>query len=404
MAGMLGNLSSGILDNLATSNAWNLSLDESEGGSMGMGKSLGASLGLHDGDLGMFDTNDVATGAAVSILEGDDELTAGLAGLQPGSGSGTYTDPLLDESSFNTPAGWSSEASREGWGVESHASWGDSALNHGAAVDIGKAFEAFHGVGNSGVFGGMLGGGDSFSSHATPSKLGGWSGMMGMNDLSSDLQSNSLLGAGLQGGWEASPPDTFLPAGEEGGAMATTQRSGKGQRGGKNRQQRDSANKGGGGGGGGGGGRGNGRGGGRGAQAAETAVPAEVAGGNNNANASGTNGEAAVEGGQVGGGGGGREKRGGSRNTSGRTSKRGGDKGDKSDKSSKPQAEESGGGASTPSGPDSSGGDATASGQAGSKTGRGRARGGGKAAAVTVPANIRVAAQNIVKQQRDAAP
>ena len=403
MAGMLGNLSSDILDNLATSNAWNLSLDESEGGSMGMGKSLGASLGLHDGDLGMFDTNDVATGAAVSILEGDDELTAGLAGLQPGSGSGTYTDPLLDESSFNTPAGWSSEASREGWGVESHASWGDSALNHGAAVDIGKAFEAFHGVGNSGVFGGMLGGGDSFSSHATPSKLGGWSGMMGMNDLSSDLQSNSLLGAGLQGGWEASPPDTFLPAGEEGGAMATTQRSGKGQRGGKNRQQRDSANKGGGGGGG-GGGRGNGRGGGRSAQAAETAVPAEVAGGNNNANASGTNGEAAVEGGQVGGGGGGREKRGGSRNTSGRTSKRGGDKGDKSDKSSKPQAEESGGGASTPSGPDSSGGDATASGQSGSKTGRGRARGGGKAAAVTVPANIRVAAQNIVKQQRDAAP
>ena len=96
-----------------------------------------------------------------SALEGDDELTAGLAGLQPGSGSGTYTDPLLDESSFNPPAGWSSEASREGWGVESHASWGDSALNHGAAVDIGKAFEAFHGVGNSGVFGGMLGGGDS---------------------------------------------------------------------------------------------------------------------------------------------------------------------------------------------------------------------------------------------------
>ena len=399
MAGMLGNLSSDILDNLATSNAWNLSLDESEGGSMGMGKSLGASLGLHDGDLGMFDTNDVATGAAVSILEGDDELTAGLAGLQPGSGSGTYTDPLLDESSFNTPAGWSSEASREGWGVESHASWGDSALNHGAAVDIGKAFEAFHGVGNSGVFGGMLGGGDSFSSHATPSKLGGWSGMMGMNDLSSDLQSNGLLGAGLQGGWEASPPDTFLPAGEEGAAISTTQRSGKGQRGGKNRQQRDSANKGGG-----GGGRGNGRGGGRGAQAAETAVPAEVAGGNNNANASGTNGEAAVEGGQGGGGGGGREKRGGSRNTSGRTSKRGGDKIDKSDKSSKPQAEESGAGASAPSGADSGGGDATASGQAGAKTGRGRARGGGKAAAVTVPANIRVAAQNMVKQQRDAAP
>ena len=375
VAAMLCNLSSDILDDLAKSSAWNLSLDESEGGGMGMGKSLGTSLGLDDGDLGIFDADNVATGAAISVLQGDDELTAGLAGLQPGGGigvgSGTYTDPLLDANCFNTPAGWSLEASREGLGMQSSASWGDSASNHGAAVDIGKSFQAFHGVGSSGVFGGMLGGGDSCASdsasHAAPSKLGGWSGKMGMSDISSDLQFSSRLGAGRQGrqgGWEASLPVPFLPAGDEGGAMATMKRSGKGRRGGKNRQHfsspaglfhslRDSASS-----------RGSGRGVRQGAQAAETAVPA---GGKYKTNAVGTNGEAvAVEGGQGGGGyGGGGEKQGGWQNTKGQTGKRGGDKSDYSDKSSTPQAEESGVGASTSSGADFSGGDATACGQAG---------------------------------------
>ena len=102
VAAMLCNLSSDILDDLAKSSAWNLSLDESEGGGMGMGKSLGTSLGLDDGDLGIFDADNVATGAAISepkdLCQGCVRLT--VTGNVTGKGS-PFCSPCITR--FSSP-------------------------------------------------------------------------------------------------------------------------------------------------------------------------------------------------------------------------------------------------------------------------------------------------------------
>jgi hypothetical protein len=156
----------------------------------------------------MEDTNNVATGAADFILEGDDEFADGMGmeDLDDNDGSGV----LIDDSSFNTPAGWAPAATREAWAGEQNtgsAAWDTNALSQGSAVNIEKAFGAFNGMG--------------YSLSVAQNNLV-WSGtMMGVgHDVGSTWQLNddglnSSQRLALPQGWSAPPPDSFQPAGDE---------------------------------------------------------------------------------------------------------------------------------------------------------------------------------------------
>jgi hypothetical protein len=153
----------------------------------------------------MEDTNDVATGAADFILDGDDE------GLCDGG------DDALLEHSFNAPVGWAPASSRAGWGGETSSvsgAWDTNALGQGSSVNIEKAFGAFNGVGNNSVLGGLA------SSFPTSQSNLVWSGsMMPMSfDVTSDWQlqndDTAHRTSGLPQGWAAPPPDSFQPAGD----------------------------------------------------------------------------------------------------------------------------------------------------------------------------------------------
>jgi hypothetical protein len=156
----------------------------------------------------MEDTNNVATGAADFILEGDDEFadSMGMEDLDDHDGSGV----LLDDSSFNTPAGWAPAATREAWAGEQNAglaAWDTNALSQGSAVNIEKAFGSFNGMG--------------YSLSVAQNNLV-WSGtMMGVgHDVGNTWQLNddgldSSQRLALPQGWSAPPPESFQPAGDE---------------------------------------------------------------------------------------------------------------------------------------------------------------------------------------------
>jgi hypothetical protein len=370
----------------------------------------------------MEDANDVVAMMAADLI-GDDEPAGSMQGLGDGG-----DDSLLDESSFNAPAGWASAASREQWsGETSTSSWSTHVLGQGPSVNIEKAFVAFNGVGNHGMLGGL-----SYSIPGAPQSNLVWSGtMMPMgNDVVSDWQMNNHIGLGSTQpqGWSAPPPDSFQPAGDEddgltaqegevGGSSRGEGGSGKGQRGGKNKQVRDAGK-------GSGGGRGGGkrgRGGGAVGVQVDTGMtealmskPAE-----NGAEAQGP--AAGAQGGGRGGrgSGGGGSGRAQSANTQSRSSRRNG-----GDKSGKGQAQADGsfagggspgaagaagsaGAGATPkehSNADGGGGEVQSGGTGGGggagggmKPARGKARGAGKM--VAVPANIRLAAQDVIKQR-----
>ena len=342
-------------------------------------------------DSGLFkmeDTNDVATGAADFILEGDDEPVSGIQNLNDDG----CNDDILDHSSFNTPAGWAPAASREAWGGEQMSgagAWDTRALSQGTAVNIEKAFGAFNGVGNNSMLGGL-----TYSLAGAQSNLV-WSGtMMSVGHdvasdwhLSNDEGSDTAQRMALPQGWSAPPPDSFQPAGDEMSqghpgrqdGLRGDGAAGKGQRG-RHRQQRDTTKTGGG----------------RGAQHKNRGSPAEFAGtadflSNKPAeNSQGVDASGANRGSRAG--------RPQSANSQSRGKRNAAEKGARAQQQPDGQTSSAAGPGTIPK---ESSGEKTGVGTAGGKNARGKARGAGKV--VPVPANIRIAAQDHIVKQRDAA-
>lgn len=323
----------------------------------------------------MGDTNDVATGAADFILEGDDEPASGMQELSDGG------EESLLEHSFNAPAGWAPASSRAGWGGEAGTGAGawdlSQGLSQGSSVNIEKAFGAFNGVGNNSVLGGL-----AYGIPASKSNLV-WSGsMMGIGDLANDWQLNNEgdenAGLRMPQGWSAPPPDSFASVGDVGGE---SQRSGhpdrdKG-RGGRNKP-RDPK-------GGGGGGRG-----GQKSRAVDPSADWSSKSSENGDPDAGAN--IAARGGRSVG----RQQ---SANAQSRN-KRGGERGGRP---SSAYAEGLG------AVPKLEGADKAMEGEGGSRVGgrssRGKARGSAsRPAMLAVPENIRLAAQDMVKQSQEGPP
>ena len=324
------------------------------------------------------DTDNVATGAADFILEGDDEPAAGM-------GMEDLDDNDGNDSSFNTPAGWAPAASREAWAgdqTSGSAAWDTHTLSQGSAVNIEKAFGAFNGMGNNSMLGGL-----AYSLPGAQNNLV-WSGtMMGVGH---DMGNTWQLNDGLPQGWSAPPPDSFQPAGDaddvvqgQGGQQEGQRGGGKGQR--SRNRQRDGTRG------------GSGRSGKNRGTTAETAGAADA-----NSNVSSNMSEAVqvadAQSAPRSGRSGGRAQSGSAR------SKRGG-----GDKSGKGQQADSAAGGGSNAGAGAAGKEiasdkaaATAAGgsTSGGKSSRGKMRGAAKV--VAVPANIRQAAQDHIGKQRDA--
>ena len=319
----------------------------------------------------MGDTNDVATGAADFILEGDDEPASSMQELRDEG------EESLLEHSFNAPAGWAPASSRAGWGGETGTGAGawdlSQGLSQGSSVNIEKAFGAFNGVGNNSVLGGL-----AYGLPASQSNLV-WSGsMMGMGDMPNDWQLNNEgaehSGLGTPQGWSAPPPDSFASVGDVGCGSRQTGRGdrdgmgGKGRSGKKLRGQKN-----------------------RGMDPAADWSSKTLENGDQAAGA-----EIAARSGRSGG----RQQ---SANAQSRN-KRGGERGARP---SSAQAEGSVGGGSGAV-PKSEGTDKAAPGGEGGSRGNGRSsRGkarGSTSKMLAVPENIRLAAQDMVKQSQDSTP